>query len=210
MRIQKLICNHENAPLVLVFLGYAFTPDCLKNFDFQNCDVAVVYDYQNFEFENPELFKEIKNSNREKILIAWSMGVWVANQFASEIKFQKAVAINGTPFGIHKNFGIPPETFQNSIEHFDFELFKKWCFLNDRAQAHFAFSDHPKIELQTLFKASKNVAQNRIRWTKAIVSKKDVVFPPKASSCFECPVHTILAPHFPFFKMNSLEDIFAI
>ena len=56
MRIQKLICNHENAPLVLVFLGYAFTPDCLKNFDFQNCDVAVVYENQKF--------KSRKNFNR--------------------------------------------------------------------------------------------------------------------------------------------------
>ena len=210
MRIKQLTPDRENCPLALIFLGYAFTTECLSSVDFGNYDVSVVYDYQTLEFEDLMAWEKIQNSKREIFLIAWSMGVWAANRFASGLEFQKAVAINGTPFGIHENFGIPPETFQNSIEHFDFELFKKWCFLNDRAQAHFAFSDHPKIELQTLFKASKNVAQNRIRWTKAIVSKKDVVFPPKASSCFECPVQTILAPHFPFFKMNSLEDIFAI
>ena len=210
MRIQKLICNHENAPLVLVFLGYAFTPDCLKNFDFQNCDVAVVYDYQNFEFENPELFEEIKNSNREKILIAWSMGVWVANQFASEIKFQKAVAINGTPFGIHDSFGISKETFKNSIDNFDFEMFKKWCFLGDAAKTNFKFSENPKAELQNFYDHILENVENKIAWDKAIVSKKDVVFPPKASACFACPVQTILAPHFPFFKLKSLEEILAI
>ena len=125
MRIKQLTPDRENRPLALIFLGYAFTPECLSSVDFGNYDVSVVYDYQTLEFEDLMAWEKIQNSKREIFLIAWSMGVWAANRFASGLEFQKAVAINGTPFGIHENFGIPPGTFQNSIEHFDFELFKK-------------------------------------------------------------------------------------
>ena len=108
MRIKQLTPDRENRPLALIFLGYAFTPECLSSVDFGNYDVSVVYDYQTLEFEDLMAWEKIQNSTRESFLIAWSMGVWAANRFASGLEFQKAVAINGTPFGIHKNFGIPP------------------------------------------------------------------------------------------------------
>jgi len=50
---------------------------------------------------------------QERILLAWSMGVWAAHKlFArSESAFQRKIAVNGTLCPIHDRYGIPRELF---------------------------------------------------------------------------------------------------
>ncbi len=205
MLIQE-ICRHSpERPLVLFFLGYAFRPESIAHLDSGLYDLSAVYDYRNLDFD-----KSFLENGREIILVAHSMGVWAANRVLKNIPLQQAIAINGTPFGIHEKFGIPPEAFKRTIDHFDFELFRKWCFLSESSKVNFPFAENPKEELCALYEASFEKVEANIRWDKAIVSKKDLVFPPTASACFECPVKTISAPHYPFFKLSSLEEILAL
>lgn len=203
MRIRNVENRDDGRPLVLLFLGYAFTPESVSHLSTGPYDLAVVHDYRNLDFDRGFL------KNRKIILVAWSMGVWAANKVLAGVPLQSAVAINGTPFGIHDRFGIPRETFRKTIEDFDFELFKKWCFLADISKADFPFSENPEDELRALYEASSEPVSQNIAWTKTIVSKKDLVFPPKASECFECPVRILPAPHYPFFKLRSVEEILA-
>lgn len=203
MRIQEIISHTDGRPRILFFLGYAFRPDCLSHLNFDGYDLTAVFDYNSLDFD-------VKNfSPRKNILIAWSMGVWAANRVLKDFPLERAIAINGTPFGIDEAFGIPPETFKKSIDQFDFALFQKWCLLSDLKKANFEFPENPKAELETLYAAAGEPVKENVRWDKAIVSSKDLVFPPKASACFGCPVKTINAPHFPFFKFRSVEEILA-
>ncbi len=204
MLIQEICRHNPNRPLVLFFLGYAFRPESIAHLDSGIYDLLAVYDYRHLGFE-----KGIIPDGREIILIAHSMGVWAANKFLKDVPLKQAIAINGTPFGIHEKFGIPSETFKRTIDRFDFELFKKWCFLSDASKVNFPFAESPREELCTLYEASAEPVEQNIAWTKAIVSKKDLVFPPTASACFQCPVKTLSAPHYPFFKLSSLEEILA-
>ncbi len=204
MLIQEICRHNPNRPLVLFFLGYAFRPESIAHLDSGIYDLLAVYDYRHLGFE-----KGIIPDGREIILIAHSMGVWAANKFLKDVPLKQAIAINGTPFGIHEKFGIPSETFKRTIDRFDFELFKKWCFLSDASKVNFPFAENPREELCTLYEASAEPVEQNIAWTKAIVSKKDLVFPPTASACFQCPVKTLSAPHYPFFKFSSLEEILA-
>ncbi len=203
MLIQTIVRHNDTRPLVLFFLGYAFTPESVAHLSAGLYDLSVIYDYRNFDFDKRFL------KDRKIFLIAHSMGVWAANRVLKGVSLEQAVAINGTPFGIHEKFGISPEAFKRTIDRFDFELFKKWCFLSDASKVNFSFAENPKEELCMLYKASAEPVEQNVAWTKAIVSKKDLVFPPKASECFKCPVKPISAPHYPFFKFRSVEEILA-
>ena len=203
MLIQEICRHNPNRPLVLFFLGYAFRPESIAHLDSGLYDLLAVYDYRNLDFDTSFL------KDREVILVAHSMGVWAANKVLKDVPLKQAIAINGTPFGIHEKFGIPPETFKRTIDRFDFDLFKIWCFLSDASKVNFPFADNPKEELCALYEASAEPVEENIRWDKAIVSRKDLVFPPTASASFQCPVKTLSAPHYPFFKLSSLEEILA-
>lgn len=204
MRIQEILSHGDDRPRILFFLGYAFRPDCLANLDFDGYDLTAVFDYSSLEFD-------VKNlAPRKNILVAWSMGVWAANRVLKDVPLERAIAINGTPYGIHEIFGIPPKAFKKSIDQFDFTLFQKWCLLSDLGKAEFQFPENPKAELETLYAAASEPVEENVRWDKAIVSSKDLVFPHKASACFRCPVQTVNAPHFPFFKFRAVEEILAL
>ena len=41
--------------------------------------------------------------------LAWSFGVWVAEQVCRDIPFRRAVALNGTPLPVDARYGIPPQ-----------------------------------------------------------------------------------------------------
>jgi len=226
MNIRHVNWNGEisadnTRPLLLVFLGYSFTPDCIQHLECGSYDLSVVYDYKTLEV-NLDFIQ-----NRNVYVVAWSMGVWAASQFLAQgvekfnATIQKAVAINGTPYGIDDRYGIPSQVFLKSIEQFDFEAFKKWCFLGDLPRAKdFSFNENSKVELETLYRTivEQKTPFQEIRFDKVIVSKKDVVFPPAASDYYgESPIYedsspctrvNLLAAHFPFFKFNSFDEIF--
>ena len=65
--------NNEN--LIVFFAGWSFDEIPFQNLSAQNYDILFVYDYNNLAI--PEELKNI-NSYKNKILITWSMGVFVA------------------------------------------------------------------------------------------------------------------------------------
>lgn len=202
------ILKDSGKPLILVFLGYSFIPECLKSLETGEFDLAVIYDYKSLDFD-----AEFKNSlkGREIYLIAWSMGVWAANLVLNGVVVKKSIAINGTPLGIDDKFGIPREIFQKSIDEFDFENFKKICFLKELGRVDFGFSEYPKLELESIFSNANSQVQNTIEWDVAIISKKDFIFPPKAcDEYFLCRKIHINAPHFVFFSFKSFGEILEV
>ena len=79
----------------------------------ENFDVLIVCDYSTID-ENIEKFTSYKEIN----LIAWSMGVFVAYLLKDKLpKFNKKIAINGTPLPVNDEFGIPVKPFLLTLRH---------------------------------------------------------------------------------------------
>ena len=84
--------NNEN--LIVFFAGWSFDEIPFQNLSAQNYDILFVYDYNNLAI--PEELKNI-NSYKNKILITWSMGVFVAYLLKDLFSdFTQKMVINGT------------------------------------------------------------------------------------------------------------------
>lgn len=197
----------KKAKMIIAFLGYSFLPESLAHLELGEYGLGVIYDYSDFECDLAELWGE------QNYLFAFSMGVAVAEKICKEAEFKKAVAMNGTPFGIDEKFGIPKELFKASLDNFDFENFKRLCFLKDLAKVNFAFNANPKAELEMLYRTfCEQKCEKNIIWDKIISSNKDMIFPKSAlNACFESDkIISINAPHFGLFSYTSWEQIFEI
>ncbi|RAZ61070.1 pimeloyl-ACP methyl esterase BioG family protein, partial [Campylobacter hyointestinalis] len=69
---MKIDLIKDKKKLILLFLGYSFTPSSVKHLNIDDYGLCVVYDYSDLKFDY-EILKE-----KEIYLIAWSMGVWAA------------------------------------------------------------------------------------------------------------------------------------
>lgn len=67
--------------------------------------MLVLYDYRTLE----PLAAADTASYGQITLLAWSFGVWVAEQVCRDIPFRRAVALNGTPLPVDARYGIPPQ-----------------------------------------------------------------------------------------------------
>lgn len=200
----------KSPKMIIAFLGYSFLPESLAHLELGEYGLGVVYEYSELSFNNLEFSKLLGEKN---YLFAFSMGVAVANEFLGDFSFKKAVAMNGSNAGIDEQKGIPSAVFKASIESFDFEGFKRLCFLSELKKVNFAFNPKPKAELESLYSyfAAKSIGNSRI-WDKIILSKKDKVFANSAvlgANEFK-KLEAINAPHFGLFYYKTWEQIFEI
>lgn len=226
----------DSKKLILCFLGYSFLPDSLKHLELGEYGLGVLYDYSDGDFSldalNLRCCKPHNTSaslnllsrdffGKDIYLIAFSMGVFAANlafNNAPVFNIKYALAINGTPLGIDELYGIKQSDFKSSMDNFNFALFKKGCFLKDLSRVDFGFNENAKAELNALYNAAINAPKqkSKIAWDKAIISKKDLIFPPKAVQNYfrncepKCALKSINAPHFAFYNFTTWEQILAL
>ena len=141
---------------------------------FDDNDVLTFYDYRTFEIENFD-FSNYEN----KILIAWSMGVYVCNYFYDQFKnFDKFVAINGTQKPIDENYGIPPMIYNLTVDNFNelscSKFMKKISTTVDLKE----YSSRNLEDLrQELISIRDLKVEKSFDFDKAILSTKDRIFP---------------------------------
>ena len=71
-------------------------------------------DYRNLTFDAD------LSAYQSVTLVAWSLGVWVAEQlFADEssVHWERKIAINGTGYPVHDTEGIPEAIFRGTLEN---------------------------------------------------------------------------------------------
>ena len=201
----------KSPKMIIAFLGYSFLPKSLAHLELGEYGLGVVYEYSELSFDKLEFSKLLGEQN---YLFAFSMGVAVANRFCADFSFKKAVAMNGSNAGIDAQKGISSTKFKASIDSFDFEGFKRLCFLGELKKVNFAFNAKAKAELEMLysyFSSEKKLGSPRI-WDKMILSKKDKVFANGAvlaENEFK-NLESINAPHFGLFYYKTWEQIFEI
>ena len=207
----------NNKKLIVFFCGWSFDEKPFKHLQFNDYDVLVVYDYTTIEN-----LDDIFDGYEASYLITWSMGVYVAYLLRECLpKFIKKIAINGTPFPIDDELGIPLRTFDLTLKYVDSGLkgkFQQNLFKNP--------ADYEKYLLNPVGRSIENragelVALNtfikgkKVEYSKfydcAIISDTDKIIPTrnqiKCWETFETPIKILDNGHFPFYEFKSWNEI---
>ncbi|EKO9722515.1 DUF452 family protein [Campylobacter coli] len=203
MKISNLIQNENSQELILVFGGFASHPSHFSHLK-SDKNVILFYDYENFDLNFD--FKAFD----ELFLIAFSMGVCVANKLLKELNFKQKIAINGTNFGIDKLKGIHPAIFRKTLRNFKLENFKEALFKERKnLTKDFIFKDEKalKIELEKLFDFALTKQEENLLWDKVYSSKEDEIFPPNALKNSFKNLIFLDEPHFAFFHFKTWDEL---
>lgn len=210
MKIHYLHENQESSTAIVVFAGFAGHFSHFSHLDSKH-NVILCYDYSDFAFcFDSSKYKEIW-------LLAYSFGVYIATQVFYKHNCTLAIAINGTNYAIHKNYGIHPSIYKHTMKNFCSDDFKKSLFMDSLILAKdFCFANEANLKqelclLYDFYHNADTLKQQTFAWDKALISTQDSIFPPQSCKNFfmscNTKMHAIHAPHFPFFAFKSWEEI---
>ncbi|EAH4627669.1 DUF452 family protein [Campylobacter jejuni] len=203
MKYEFLCKNPDSKKLIVVFGGFASHSSHFSHLK-SDKNVILFYDYENFDLNFD--FKAFD----ELFLIAFSMGVCVANRLLKELNFKQKIAINGTNLGIDKSKGIHPAIFRKTLQNFKLENFKEALFKERKnLTKDFIFKDEKalKIELEKLFDFALVKQEENLLWDKVYSSKKDEIFPPNALENAFSKLIFLNEPHFAFFHFKTWDEL---
>ncbi|ECK7686304.1 DUF452 family protein [Campylobacter jejuni] len=203
MKYEFLCKNPDSKKLIVVFGGFASHSSHFSHLK-SDKNVILFYDYENFDLNFD--FKAFD----ELFLIAFSMGVCVANRLLKELNFKQKIAINGTNLGIDKSKGIHPAIFRKTLQNFKLENFKEALFKERKnLTKDFIFKDEKalKIELEKLFDFALVKQEENLLWDKVYSSKKDEIFPQNALKNTFSKLIFLNEPHFAFFHFKTWDEI---
>ncbi len=183
-------------------------------------DLLLCYDYSSLELD-AVVHEEMRHYQRIT-LIAWSFGVWVAQQTALP-PVTGAIAINGTLFPVDADKGIRPDIFEATLSSWSDEnrqrFYRRMCG-NSQALALFTSMSPERTatdqqqelaQLQSLF-LHHNATTSAWSYDLAIIGGRDLVFPAEQQfAAWKGVPGTIIAdmPHFPFFHFRNLQEVLA-
>lgn len=215
--------KQDNDKLILFFCGWSFD---YKPFEKLNCndyDVLIVYDYSDIASNNAKDFlsKKFFIKYKKIDLITWSMGVYVAYLMKNILpKFDKKIAINGTPYPVDDSFGIPSKTFDLTLKFVDTGLqgkFQKNLFKKNEDYEKYLKTpversiENQKQELVALNDFIKNQKCDYDEfYDRAIISDTDKIIPTRNQVNFwtgKAEIKILDSGHFPFFEFESWKDI---
>lgn len=206
MKIIEL--QSSNSPdCLLIFDGFGGSKERAKAINLlpSNCSCYFIYDYTNDSFDlDLSRFSQIK-------VIAWSLGVWQAAVTLAEVKLSSAIAMNGTLQPIDAEYGIAPEMFQSTIDHWcevARRKFERRIGVPDSAFSSTRLIEDEKAELQAL--------QTRVKTTPVPKNIYDLVFISNKDKIFSCEnqinswkqinieYQVVEAPHYLYNCLESL------
>lgn len=172
----KWLNKQNNNKLIVFFNGWGMDEKIISNIGYEDYDVLTFYDYRTFENINFDF-----SSYNEKILIAWSMGVYVCNYFYEQFKnFDKFIAVNGTQKPIDDDFGIPKMIYNLTVDNFNELSCSKFM---KKISTTVNLKDYCSRNLdelkQELISIRDLKVEKLIDFNKVILSEKDRIFPYK-------------------------------
>lgn len=208
--------KNKNEQLILFFNGWAMDDLMIQHLESKSFDVCMFHNYNDITF-NISTIKNYKFCH----IIAWSVGISVANAFYEIYKplCEKKIAIAGSPFPSDNNFGIPENIFnttqQNLTEKNLIKFQRRTCgnsSVYKKFQDRFNTQDieNKKEELKYIQFLSQKYREQLMPWDKAIICNEDLIFPPENLKKYwssKTEVKFINSPHYPFLFWNSWDDI---
>lgn len=191
---QEFLTREDNSRLILLFGGWGSGPELFSDCKAEaGYDMLLCYDYRDLDFNYGLLdgYPEVR-------LIAWSMGVWVADTVleSSESgldiarRISEAVAVGGTLSPVDDSCGIPTSVFNGTLDNLsdssraDITLRK---FRRRMCGAHLDYflsrlpsrtSGELCDELSFLNEAVAGRASDarHLRWDYAVIGEQDMIF----------------------------------
>lgn len=204
----KWLRKQGSRRLKVFALGWAADESMLGQVEMESdCDVMCVYDYRIVERLGME------HGYAEVSLVAWSYGVWAAEQIFGGWSFVQAVAVNGTPMPVDENYGIAKRLFDltvRGVEKTGLEKFaQRMCDGADRVVEIKRSKDECVEELKALGQQFETEYIPGIEWSRAVVGGRDLIFPPDAQKRYWSKAgveveYVEQMPHFPFSKLLIL------
>jgi biotin synthesis protein BioG len=202
--------------LRLFFAGWGMEPGPFMGMREDRGDVLMVYDYTDAAF--PVDLAARVDAYDECHLIAWSLGVSVANGVCRDLRLSSALAVNGTLVPVDDLYGIPPALFDGTIEHLlsgGWTRFVRRMCGNAEAGVRFERACSERTvedrlaELRVLRQSS---AAEACIFERAIAGRQDRIVPfenqVRAWEHFGVPCRVVNQPHFPFSDDASWEECF--
>lgn len=207
----SFIRQNNSADLLLFFAGWGMDAHPFQKVDFfpsivdNRSDLCIVYDYRSLQFD-----ETITASYQNITLIAWSLGVWAAEQIALN-SCNHLYAVNGTPQPIDDTFGIPASIFYGTLNNLSEQTLKKFnrrmCD-NSLLLRQFETSA-PQRTIKDLYEELATIAQRATqkspfpkKWNTAFIGNADKIFPPENQLyCWQnrgVATEILEIPHFPF------------
>lgn len=122
-------------------------------------------------------------------LVAWSLGVWAAEQILpAALPWTAACAVNGTPRPVDDRHGIPAAVFHATLAQLDaggrcrFE--RRMCGDSDTlAHYHAVPGQRPLADIRAELAAvaaaqTDDCGHSRLPWRHALIGRQDRIFPP--------------------------------
>ncbi|MDO5651578.1 MAG: DUF452 family protein [Moraxella sp.] len=214
MQTQHIRHNHDNSALIVYFAGWGTSPELVRHWQLpSDTDVLLCWDYRNltldFDFTRYQSL----------YLVAWSMGVWAAEQCVADLSFVRAVAINGTPLLIHDDLAIVQAVFEGTLHGFDEQTRTKFerrmCGNRELLHAYQASPLRPTAqihqELMAVYQAMPQAKRPSIAWQKAIIGRQDKIFPSANQLEFwrqtGCQIVQLDVPHFALMAFDDWSDV---
>ena len=195
------------------------------------CDLLALYDYRTLELSD-DIADLPWDSYEAVTIIAWSLGVWAAEQvvphWAIRPSTQRLIAVAGSPYPMHDQWGIPSQIFVGTLEGLTDEnrqrFNRRMCGGKRYKQLYNILSERPttelRDELQAVYdslatpEASESTPHTRLAWDLAIIGERDQIFPAKNLSTLWKAVNvpTLLLPdgyHYLFDLWQSWSELWA-
>ncbi len=212
--------NTSTNNLIIFFAGWGMSPAPFTFLASEKSDVLIFFDYITDEI--PIDLPKLLNSYQQIDLIAWSLGVAIANEIMQpyQAQLQTATAINGTIMPIHDNYGIPPAIFSATIDNLldggIAGFYRRMCKTPPIRKRFMATPPKReptdlKNELIALYNKFNNNTPKDCIFNQAIISTDDKIVPPdNQAGCwshFNVPYSLLKAPHFPFYEWSTWRKI---
>lgn len=172
--------------LLLFFAGWGADETPFRQYTPEDCDYLIAYDYRSLPSAppfDPQAYAEVH-------VVGWSMGVWAAQQTASQWHLPpgRRIAINGTIHPIDDGRGIPEAIFRGTLEGLDGASLHK--FLRRMCGGQQAFRrflgmtprrplDELKDELRQIAIRQPENLHAPVFWTEAVTGMADRIVPPQ-------------------------------
>ncbi|BAX82298.1 DUF452 family protein [Labilibaculum antarcticum] len=219
MKIEWLH-KSENEKCILFMNGWGCDGTPFQSINSNEFDVLMCFDYRDILI--PKEVERLFENYQEVHLVAWSLGVYVANMTCFKWKdvFASKIAINGTLQGIDNLKGISPAIFQGTINGLNSRTIDKfWLRMCGGKVGYDLFKeqlpqrgiDEQKEELIILQEVIQNHFVDWNLYDSVLLGKNDLIFPfenlENAWSEQENVIIKENTPHFCFYSWDSWDDL---
>lgn len=153
--------------LLLIYAGWSTNADAFSGISCRGYDIAVAWNYS-------ELTPPAISGYDEVVLLAWSLGVHVAELTATALPLTLTIAVNGTPTPKSDTEGIPERIYQATADALSEQSLAKFRRRMGAASMPRGSRTIESLKAELINFPMKPVS---FRWDRAVISSADMIFP---------------------------------